>query len=334
MKHIIKTVAVSILLLVLLSAHGLAEDGRKGLFDFINAYSTPVTQPDLTPNEQEALMMHPEITIETQYAKYTVTDAAFDGRVLYVLVEAVPCEDVLLISGYGYEDADQIIYEDGESGGETFAQRAWCENKKLIVSAISSAYTADEIGLEGESYSEAFYSDGRMQLYGRIPIREYAPHFDGQIKICEAVYGEPLSEERIDLRIDTTAHMEKGVWEGELSAGLLTVTKVVFNRSEIAASVWITARVKETLSETEAEKACFLEVMTPDSIEFSSGYYIMNAQGDMQWENPTGGESLLFVMSVVVGEALPDSMTFAIRNYDIKEILGEFSVPLAAASPD
>ncbi len=328
MNRILNTGILMLLIFVMSFTSSQAESEYKGLFEFINMYETPFAQANLTQEEQQALIVHPGSMVETQYATYTVTDAAFDGRLLHVLVHVIPKQDVLLISGYGYDDAMPIWYEDGEANGETFAQRAERENKKLVVSRMLSGHTIDEMGLEGDSYVEAFYLDGTMQLYGRIAMKEYTPVFDGKLKIEEALYGEEFIDTELDLFIEPTACFEKGVWQGELHAGPLTLTRVELNRSEIGASLWVYADVKKTLTSKEAEQVSALEALTPDVKSFAGGYYIMNEQGDMYYGNPVGGEIVLFVSYVGAGDALPEQLTLALCNYLSNEVFGEFTVPI------
>lgn len=207
-----KTIALLLALLMCIAqpvCAGLADENVVSVFDFVNAYDKPTTQSTLSDAELAALTSAPNDVYETERAKYTLKQYAFDGCNVYLLVEVAPkADDVLLMSDYMYEPTDPRMLEDSEVT-ETFEQKAARDGQKIIASGIGVDITDPKIAYFGSNASEKYFSDGTMLLELEFVFREDmadAPR-GIDIRIREYEYGAEWEEYAWPITITPITHM-------------------------------------------------------------------------------------------------------------------------------
>ncbi len=333
-----KAIAIFIVLLMCtVQSVALCDAHDVSIFDFVNVYETPATNPSLTDDELTALTAAPGDKYETEYATYTLEQLAYDGCNTYMMVSVVPKSDsTLLMSGYMYEPGDTCFLEDSDVC-ETFEEKAQRDNSTIIACGVNIDLSDGAICALGSLASEKYFADGSMLLELHFAFNESseAPR-EMNVTIEEGEYGTDSAVYSWSLSFAPTASTQTAHSDvNQAATDLVYIDYAELMRSDIGALLCVHGHFADEISESDLETITSLDFnceYTDDSIgTISSGLMCYDKHGnEMYIEDITGGESFVFMCMQSAGTELADSVNLTINDCSTGETLGEVQVELTA----
>ncbi|MBQ8555517.1 MAG: hypothetical protein IJ438_06520 [Clostridia bacterium] len=175
---------------VLSAAVGMAAAaGRWGVLDFIHA--NPKTNPGMQTSAALANGFTPK-TLDTPCAAFTITEAVYDGMATYILVEAVPKnEGIMIVPGYLHDGAQACSYSKSYPADMTIDEYAAQQGYSGIIPVLFggseiSAHVYDSFHNEDGTFSIMIWSFVRPEyrFLDALPLHFSVSVYDDAPRGC------------------------------------------------------------------------------------------------------------------------------------------------------
>lgn len=275
-------------------------------------------------------MQYLDVALETRYAHYELTQAAFDGSRAYVLMRVTPLDDAdVLMSTYLWSDTDVIPGTD-----ETFAQRAARTGGRIIMAGIGyPGYCAGMDVLDQAAMSERYEADGLMLLFAEYTLAVPATGpVEQMLRIQDCVWGAAQYDTAdIEFELSPTVPLRRVERDIELEFAGGMLTGVQLRSSELGTYVCAQGQVDMDVTRAEVEtlNTATLTLLNASGEQLPTlggGVQFTGADGEYVAQ-PEGGGSVILEAYAPADASLTDGVALELLDYAADAVLARYELP-------